>query len=300
MSDPPPTGTEGKSRLDARTRSARAAAERGVERAREVRGVPVALKSLTHEQRSGASLLAGGLAYRFFFWLVPAGLVVAATASFWARSSEGSLEDAAKSFGLSGIAARSAVSAVEDGSKARWYFLGAGLIFVAYFGLGAVRALRVASFIAWRIEPQRLRGPLRASASFTGIFVLGVAVSLSASWLRQHSPAIGLVATVAGVIAYMLLALWAFEHLPHPAGTTWRTFLPGALLLGWGITVMHVVIAYYLAPKLERSPKLYGALGASTVVLLGLFMIARLVVSAMFLNATVDRDRQADLSRPQG
>jgi hypothetical protein len=36
------------------------------------------------------------------------------------------------------------------------------------------------------------------------------------------------------------------------------------------------------------------------VVLLGLFMIARLVVSAMFLNATVDRDRQADLSRPQG
>ena len=50
-------------------------------------------------------------------------------------------------------------------------------------------------------------------------------------------------------------------------------------------------VVYYLSDKLERSPQLYGVLGASTVVLLGLFLIARVAVASMFLNATIKRRR---------
>jgi len=74
----------------------------------------------------------------------------------------------------------------------------------------------------------------------------------------------------------------------------WEALLPGALFAGAGLTAVHLFLAYYLAQKLERTPSLYGALGASTVVLLTLYLIARLLLSAMFLNATLDRRRSVD------
>jgi len=274
-----------------RARVARAVEARAVARAHRLPWAAEVVDSLESERRSGAGLLAGGLAYRLFFWLVSFGLVVAAGASFWVRSSRGSLVDSAKSFGLSGVAARSAASAVSEGSHGRWYLLVAGVVLLLYFGLGAVRALRVAAFIAWRTSPTRLRRPVRSSAAFTGVFVLGLAVTLFSSWVRHESPALGAVLTAATVVVFSALALFVFTLLPRAPDTTARSLVPGALVVGGGVTAIHLFITYYLAGKLERSPKLYGALGASTVVLLGLFLIARVVVSAMFLNGTLHRRR---------
>ncbi len=239
------------------------------------------------EIRSRAA--SGGLAYRFFLWLVPFGLVVAAIASFWVRFDHAGLENTAKSFGLGGVAAHSAAAAVEDGSNARWYLLGAGLVLIAWAGIGTVRALRVASRLAWGVDADRLRHPLRSSATFTVLAVVGLAVSMAASLARHHSVAVGLVITLADLVVYFLLALFAFSHLPRPEGTSWRALWPGAVLVGAGVTAVHVFLAYYLAGKLESSPSLYGTLGAATVVLLVLFLIARLIVSALFLNATLQR-----------
>ena len=96
--------------------------------------------------------------------------------------------------------------------------------------------------------------------------------------------------TLADLVVYFLLALFAFSHLPRPGGTSWRALWPGAVLVGVGVThVVTIFLAYYLAGKLESSPSLYGTLGAATVVLLVLFLIARLIVSALFLNATLQR-----------
>jgi uncharacterized BrkB/YihY/UPF0761 family membrane protein len=284
-------------RARARVQSARALGERKFEQAQTFAWVRYALKSIEHEQRSGAALLAGGLAYRLFFWLVAFGLAVAAAASFWVRSSgQGSLEHAGKSFGLSGIAAQSAASAVQSGSHSRWYFLVAGVALLLYFGTGGVRALRVAAIIAWRLPPSRLRHALQASVLFTVLCLLGVAITIFASWERHQSAGVGLVVTLAGIAAFVGLALLVFHLLPRPRDAGLSALLPGAVLVGAGLTAFHVFVVYYLAGKLERSPKLYGVLGASTVVLLGLYLIARLVVSAMFLNATIERRNQEELA----
>ena len=273
-------------RVRAGVDGARRSAERGAERARRLPGASIAILSFEREQRSGAPLLAGGLAYRLFFWLVSFGLVLAAAASFWVRESQGSLEDAAKNFGLSGVAARSAATAVEDGSRARWYLLASGLVLLLYFGVGAVRALRVTAFIAWRLAPARMRHVPRASVAFTGFFVAGIAITMFASWVRENSPALGVLATCGAIVVFLALAVLTFLLLPHPDEAGWRAMLPGAALVAVGLTGIHVFTVYYLASKLERSPKLYGTLGAATVVLLGLFLIGRVFVSAMFLNAT--------------
>ena len=59
------------------------------------------------------------------------------------------------------------------------------------------------------------------------------------------------------------------------------------MLLALGTQAIHLVVALYLAPKLGRSSELYGALGAATVVLLWLYLLARLVVAGAFLNAAL-------------
>ena len=270
--------------------------ERGADAADRVGRLPGAgavTESLATEQRHGAPLLAGGLAYRLFFWLVAFGLLLASALSFWVRSSAADVKAAAESFGLVGVAASSATSAVNSGSHARWYFLIAGLWLIVYFGVGAVRALYVTSAIAWQLDPVRLRRPLRKSVAFSaGMFGI-LAVSLAGQWVREHAPGIGLIAVALTGTAPFVVALIGFALLPHGPVSSWRVLWPGALEFALGFEAMHLFVTFYLADKLERSPDLYGALGAATVVLLWLFLFGRLLVSGIFLNATIERRRRA-------
>ena len=280
----PPTTADDHQRLTERAQSAAASVSRAV---RRVPGAGVIAESLFAEQRSGAPLLAGGLAYRLFFWIVAFGLFAAALLSFWVRSSPGDVESAARSFGLAGVAAHSATTAVENGSHARWYFLVSGLFLLVYFGMGAVRALHVTSLIAWRMDPIRFRRPLRKSVAFTGLAFALLAASLGAQWLREHAPAIGLLGIAVGGAAAFVFALVGFSWLPRPAETPWHVLWPGAVEVALGFLGTQALVTYYLAGKLERSPNLYGTLGAATVVLLWLFIFGRLLVSGIFLNATI-------------
>lgn len=277
-----------------RIQAALAVGERGLGHAQSrVPGVAAALESLDREQRTGAGLLAGGLAYRLFFWIVPFGLVLAGIASFWAHTGAGSLQSTAKTFGMGAVAARSATTAFESEEHARWYFLVAGTVLLLYFGLGVVRALRVASFLAWGIPPRRMTRAPAAALAFTLILSFAIAASASVSWVRANGHGTGFVATLAVSVVYLTIGVYVLGLLPRPEDATWRTMLPGAVLFAVGSEVIHLIVVYYLAAKLERSPSLYGSLGAATVVLLWLYMTARLMVAALFLNATVWRRRTA-------
>jgi uncharacterized BrkB/YihY/UPF0761 family membrane protein len=258
-----------------------------------VPGFDALIEALQTEQRSGAPLLAGGLAYRFFFWLVSFGLFAAAVLSFWVRASPDDARAVAKSFGLAGVATTSALNAVESGSHARFYFLVSGVCLLLYFGIGAMRALHVTAILAWGLDPTRLQRPIRAGVLFSVALVGAVLLSLFTEWIRHHAPGTGILAICAVGVIWIGLAVAVFQVLPHGRVHSRVALLPGAVEVGVGFGVIQTVVVYYLAAKLERSPDLYGALGASTVVLLWLFLIARLVVSGMFLNATLERRRQA-------
>lgn len=252
------------------------------------------VEALETEQRSGGPLLAGGLAYRFFFWLVSFGLFAAALLSFWVRSSPGDVKTVAKSFGMAGVATDSATNAVNGGSHARWYFLISGTVLMLYFGIGAMRALHVSAVLAWRLEPTRLRRPVRSGVLLSLVLMVAILSSVCTEWVRHHAPGTGLL-PIAAVGALIIAAVViAFQVLPHGPIESWRSLLPGALEVGLGVVAIEAVVVYYLAARLERSSNLYGALGASTVVLLWLFLMSRLMVSGMFLNATLERRRRRE------
>ena len=80
--------------------------------------------------------------------------------------------------------------------------------------------------------------------------------------------------------------------LPHRA-ERWPDLLPGALLLAVGFQLVQVAVVFYFAPKLERSSELYGVLGVAAVLLVWLYIIARLATAAAFLNATLFERRYA-------
>jgi uncharacterized BrkB/YihY/UPF0761 family membrane protein len=159
-------------------------------------------------------------------------------------------------------------------------------VFTLWFAVGVVRAMRVAHFLAWQMPPDKLRRPFFAGTALTLLAIIVIAASAASAWAREQSGGEGLGLTLLLVLLYMAVALWVMNLLPH-RDAPWTALIPGAALVALGTEALHLVVALYLAPKLGRSSALYGSLGAATVVLLWLYLTARLIVSAAFLNATL-------------
>lgn len=251
-----------------------------------VPGAEPALIALERETTAGGTLIAGGLAYRFFLWLLPFSLVLASLASFWEREDPQSLESSAEDFGVSASAAHSMREAVEQSSHSSWYLLGVGLVFLMWFAIGVARALRLAHTVAWGVRRERFRRPIHGALLFTLFAVALIVVTASGQWLREQLGTGGLVVTLCLVLLYAAGALWMMLLLPH-ADAPWTALIPGAVIVGLGIQGLHLFASLYLVPKIGRTSALYGALGTATVILLWLYIIARLITLSAFLNATL-------------
>src|SRR5918995_2911126 len=138
-------------------------------RSEELPGAPLVREVLQTERELGGGLIAGGVAFRIFLWLVPFGLVVAAVLSFWGDLDSDGLESAARRFGVGAAAAQAASEALQFGDRNAVLVLVFGLVLLAWFMLGAVRALVLAHALAWQLEPPRIRRPLRVFAVFNGL-----------------------------------------------------------------------------------------------------------------------------------
>ncbi|HET8651780.1 MAG TPA: YhjD/YihY/BrkB family envelope integrity protein [Gaiellaceae bacterium] len=271
----------------ARVERARARAEHLAARALEtVPGAPTALAAVERESGSGGGLLAGGLAYRFFFWVVSLGAVGGALSSIWAASNPADLEDAARSFGLTATAAESFREAVDVGTTPRWVFLVGGSILTLWFGTTAVKALAVVFTLAWRLPPPKIRRKVQASLLFTALSVVITAVAAALSSLEIEAPGGRILSFAALLGFYAVAATLAFSLLPHEPEARMRDHLPGAALLAVGMWAINVWVAVYLAPRLGKEGSVYGAFGTSTAILLWLYVTARLFTIAAFLNAT--------------
>jgi len=260
--------------------------ERAVRWLREnVPGAEPGLVALERETTAGGTLIAGGLAYRLFLWLLPFSLVVAAIATFVEQDDPQRFESASEDFGLSASAARSMRQSIEASAHGAWYFLILGLVFLMWFSFGVVRALRLAHTVAWGVRRERFRRPIHAALLFTFAAVAVILVTGAAQYLREQTDH-DLVVTFSIVAVYVAFALLLMQLLPHHE-TPWTALLPGAVLVGVGALGLQAFTALYLAPRIGRSSELYGALGAATVILLWLYIIARLITLSAFLNATL-------------
>ena len=249
--------------------------------------VAVPFRAVERNRRVAASALAGGFAYRLFFWLLPAALIVGG--AFGADAD--SPADAIATGGIPYAAADAVGDAARAAGTPPWvcFVIGAGgLLWAGYTGAKAATLIHA---LVWDQAPGHARSPLRLSLVFTGLVaaVTGIVVVISA--LRDATQLVGLLAAVLTLLPLTALWLWVSLELPHD-DATWKDLVPGAVFVSLGLAGLYVVTNAFLVENLERSTTLYGAAGATSVLLFWMYLMGRLVVTAPILNTALLHERR--------
>jgi uncharacterized BrkB/YihY/UPF0761 family membrane protein len=271
-----------RARLSAAKASARDASERHV-------ALAVPLRAAEKNRRVAASVLAGGIAYRLFLWLLPFGLIVGGALGFL---NAGSTEKAVSKGGLPGAISNAIGDASRSAHSNSWWLLAVGVPLLLWAGFSGAKAVQLVHSLVWD-EPPRRTKPLQGSLAFTGVLLAVWAIIGLTWWVRGDWP--GVLAPVLTVAPLAGLWLWVSLQLPH-RDAPWKALLPGALLVGIGFQVLHELVLTFLVPKLEKSTSLYGGLGATTTVIFFIYLLATLVVTAPILNSSLHQE----LSRKAG
>ena len=265
-------------RFTAAVASARSASTRHV-------SLAVPFRAAERNRRVAASVLAGGIAYRLFLWLLPLGLIVGGALGLMDADST---EEALASGGLPAAV----VDVIGDVARAAesdwWWLLGIGVPLLLWAGYTGAKAVQLIHSLVWDEPPPRTK-PLRSSLAFTGVLCAFMAAVALTWWLRDEASLERLLAATLATAPLAALWLWASLHLPH-RDAPWRALLPGAILVAIGFQVLHGLIVEFLVPKLEKSTTLYGSLGAMTTILFFMYFAGRLVVTSPILNSSLHHE----------
>lgn len=248
--------------------------------------VDAAFEIYDRDRTTAGGILAGALAYRFFITLLPLTLVLVAGLGYASASSEEAPADAAEELGISGAAASSVADSARATSSGRLVAVIVGLVALVWASYWAVRAIRLAHAIAWRLPERRWPRSGGAALAYIGVLLSIAAVGVGDAWLREHLHLAGFGLTIISTVIYGVIWLVASWKLPH-AATDWKALVPGAILVALGIQVLQLVTVIYITPRLDSATAAYGALGVALVILLWLYMLGRLVVGSAMLNATL-------------
>ncbi|HET9322789.1 MAG TPA: YhjD/YihY/BrkB family envelope integrity protein [Gaiellaceae bacterium] len=269
--------------------SLRADGERLAQRAQDERerrrSVDTLFEMVERDSEVGGGIIAGALAYRLFIWLLPLALIAVAGLGFAADASSESLEEAAHSLGLEGLISNSIANAAD--SPNRWYALLIGIPVLIWATRSMLRVLIGAHRLVWTDVRARAPKPkLVLSLRLLVLLLCFGVVSTAASAIRAWSTAPGVLATLVALVPYAGLWVLIAVRLPH-RDAPWTALIPGALVLAMGVELFHAVIVYVISPWAVAKQGTYGALGVAAALLVGLFLISRLVVASAVVNATL-------------
>src|SRR5262249_2157734 len=258
--------------------------------------VDLAFGLYERDRASFGSLLSGALAYRAFVFLVPFVLLLVAVLGFMIDIDSTSPETLGESLGFKSVLSDALLDAARQAQNARWF----ALIIGPFGRRGAARAPGRARRAGVRAGVGGVF-PKRAGASrLAGGFLLGAVVAIGLTfftgYLREHTPLGGILFSIVVIAIYSGLWLLAANALPHAPGPI-ATLVPGALLVGVRADALHVATVYYLAKQPDGAASIYGACGTAVVILLWLFIAARIVVGSAVLNAELYRRREVAQQR---
>jgi uncharacterized BrkB/YihY/UPF0761 family membrane protein len=239
-------------------------------------------------------LLAGALAYRLFIWLLPFVLLLVGVLGAFTTAEEGTPGHVVEDFGLQGALAE----AIVDGAQQRgwWIAILVGLFGTLWAGIGASKAMRISHAAAWGLGRGAPVSPVRATLGFNGVALLIILAVVLAARLREAERVAGILATLLVVGLFFLVWMFVQARLPHRPGR-WTRLVPGALLVAAGVQAIHLFTVWYLVGRAERASSTYGAIGTALVILVWLYVVARLVIGAAVLNAELAR--RPDDARPR-
>lgn len=251
--------------------------------------VDVGFRLADRDKRVAAGVLAGGIAYRLFFWFLSVSLL--ATGAFGFADGE-RVEDNLREMGVDPAVADVVSDLTRQSQQARWWLLLVGGWLVLWTGYLGAKALVLVHAAVWGVPPPPAVNPLWASLAFTGSVLATLASMGAVRWLRTQSTSVGVIATLALIVVPFALWFLISRWLPH-RGSGWRELLPGACLVAVGFQTLYLFTTRFLAPKLDSATELYGVLGVVSTFLFWLYIIGRLMIGGATLNASLDEHRAA-------
>ncbi len=235
--------------------------------------------------------LASAVTLAAFVSLLPLLIVGIAVLGFVsAASSKDLAQEVIAELGLSGKAADTLKTAMEQAQASRRAASVVGLGGLLWTGLGVVRALQYTWDTAWQVPGRGMRDRLLGLGWLAGAG-LGFVASFTLSAASQVLPwFLAPVGVLAGFATGVGLWLWAAKVLPN-RNVGWRPLLPSAVIGALGFEILKVVGSVWVPKAVASSSALYGSLGVVFAVLAWLLVFGRLVAFTAMVEVVLWEDR---------
>lgn len=251
--------------------------------------VDVGFRLADRDKRVAAGVLAGGVAYRMFFWLLS--VSVLSTGALGVVDGA-RLDQALGEMGFGPTASATIEELLRGSDEARWWLILVGGWLVLWTGYLGAKALVLVHAAVWGVAAPPAGRQWVMSLAFSGTavaFMVGMSV---ADLVQARGGGAGVLAFVVSTTIPFALWLAVSRRLPH-RGAGWMDLVPGALLVGVGFQAFQQIAIWFLAPRLANATQLYGLLGIVATALFSLYVLGRLMVGAATLNASIHEQRSA-------
>jgi membrane protein len=263
--------------------------------------VDVAMRLRERNRRIPATLLAGALASRLVFFMIPfLVLAVVATGLYSGVNAVDPIETA-RNAGLAGLLA----DAVDDSSQASTGFQTATVIGMAFAALWAANSLaklvRSIHALVWSVPIAAPRRRWTLPVSVLVVSIGGLAIShlglVALDWPAYVAAGEVLLEVGLCTLGWLLV----LRFLPHdPEARGWFTHIPGALLVGGGLIAMKAAVIFYLAPRVTTLSQRYGDVASAVLMLTWAYWLALIIVLGAELNAVFHGNRRHRLGLSEG
>jgi uncharacterized BrkB/YihY/UPF0761 family membrane protein len=246
--------------------------------------VDATFEAIERDSEIGGVILAGALSYRLFVFALPLAFFLVSGLGLLASALGKEPNLIVNSVGFAGVITKQVESASKGASN--WWVALSSFFVLAYATRVLLRAVAIVHSLAWH----RSAAAVKVSARSLGVFgaaVVGQLALVAAVGAIAHQSAVGgIFAVVALVLALAGLWLIVSLHVPH-AGARWTQLLPGSLFYAVGIVCVVLFNILILDQLLKEKSSTYGALGIAAALLLGFFLMGRVIVGAAVLNVTL-------------
>ena len=246
------------------------------------------LAAIQRDRHHAGGLLAGALAFRLFGALLPLALLSAVLLGYAQTVDDASTKEAGKAVGIAPAVLSSVAESSRLSGGTRWTVALFALIALVWSAMSAARAIRAAYSVAWSGGVTRVARPLPAALVLIAAIFGIIAVVAGARWARSELGPTGVLIASAAVVPYFAIWLGVSYLLPH-ADAPLKALIPGALLVGLGMEVIHVGTVLFVAGRIEHASATYGSFGAAFTLLVWLYVVSRVIIASAMLNASLWR-----------
>jgi uncharacterized BrkB/YihY/UPF0761 family membrane protein len=248
------------------------------------RAIDAVFGALERDVEAGGGVLAGAVAFRVFLFMIPYVFLLVVIFGLGASASNEDPGHLARDAGIGGLAGKAfaSIGDLSTGQRVVSFFVAGFALLLATRSL--LKVLRIVHALVWHTRAGKPASMVRSVAMLVLVVTFALVIVGLVSAVRGESFLWGLVATL--VFIAIPIAVWVAVswYMPHDRDIPWTALLPGAVVFGIGLEVLHLVTVYWISSQIEHKTDTYGAIGFALALLLWAYLLGRLITSAAVIN----------------